>query len=529
MKKYSFVLLIASLLLASCGGDNPSSQAPSSVIPSSEPGISSEISSEPSSESLVPSSEEPSSESLTPSSEKPSSESIIPSSEEPSSVLPSSEEPPSSESSSSGSSEEPIPYTDVTVRMTAVLSKPFEATFKYSDTYFDQDSTVFNKDLMMLTLGLNSSSDIKDEMERNFNAIGLTDHLFVDYDVEITVDTFAYGIASKELDNNRLLVFFSPRGMNYYKEWANNFLMGEEGNHQGFYNNALKAYESIKNYIGNYEGKEIVYWITGYSRGGGVANALSNLLLSDEELNIDTANFYAYTFEAPAPLTIDNVKGYQNVFNIINGGDFVPLIPPEEYGLYREGIDIIIDTSDMDVTSIMQQFYEGYYLPEFVVGEGTSPKNEIEFADWIVKQLLKEFEEEDHGIETREKYVNNGQDLAVYVLNLFFSLKKSTIKAIIDDAKAQVEKDMMTFVFSLISTEDGLYEYLNPFIKEDGVEYSEEELKLYCNKLMHLAADLVFAPALTLYVNGTYTNAIRMVLYHFPEVVYNVYLNAEFN
>lgn len=504
MKKYSFTLLLMSLLLASCGGETPSSVVPSSTSPSSELPSSEVISSEPSSESIAPSSEA-------------SSQAPI-----------SSELPPSSESSSAPSSEEPAPTEQVTVKIATVTIDKFDVTLDYSDEYFDQASNVFNKDLMMISFGLNSSSDSKDEIEKNFNSIGLTNHLFVGYDEEFTKDSFGYGIGSKELKDNRLLVFFSPRGFQYHSEWANNFTIGKEGNHEGFNECANKALESLKTYLSDYPEKEIVLWFTGFSRGGGIANLLSNFVLNDNELNIDEAHLYTYTFEAPAGLAVENYQGYDSVFNIITGGDFVPLIPPYEYGLVREGNDVIIDTSKLDVDEIVKEFSDKINLPAFVTSSESDPQNEIEFANWIVSQLLVEYEEEDKGINTRTKYVNNAQGPATYLLDLFFRLKSSTLTAILDYVKAQTKESPLEFVFTIL-TEDGLFNALNPFIKEDGVVYDEEDLRSNCNAGVKVISEVGAAPALKLYANGTYTNALRMFYFHFPEVIYNIYLNFDIN
>ena len=54
---------------------------------------------------------------------------------------------------------------------------------------------------------------------------------------------------------------------------------------------------------------------------------------------------FAYTFASPRVSTEGTKKGYENIINILNPGDFVTEVAPEAWGYRRYGRDINLPTS----------------------------------------------------------------------------------------------------------------------------------------------------------------------------------------
>ena len=103
-----------------------------------------------------------------------------------------------------------------------------------------------------------------------------------------------------------------------------------------------------------------IFLVTGHSLGAAVANLVANHLDSCEDTNCCSGSrtvddVYVYTFATPK--TVKNKQGneYQNIFNILNNNDVVPLVPANilalnwaDNGWTRHGRDFRI-TMPMDV------------------------------------------------------------------------------------------------------------------------------------------------------------------------------------
>lgn len=126
-------------------------------------------------------------------------------------------------------------------------------------------------------------------------------------------------------------------------EWTSNFDIGDtrtdsadwetKENHKGFDVAANRVLNKLEDFEKEYlEGKNIVYWVTGHSRGAAIANLIGAYLADDGK----TA--FTYTFAAPNTTTSSSktADNYNAIFNVINTDDFVPCLPMSqwEFGLY---------------------------------------------------------------------------------------------------------------------------------------------------------------------------------------------------
>lgn len=144
-------------------------------------------------------------------------------------------------------------------------------------------------------------------------------------------------------DPGYTLIAVVVRGGGYGSEWGSNFEIGEDGDHAGFDKARDEVIRFLKEKyipkIGNDEPQELKLWIVGYSRGGATANMVAGTINDNPyELGryIDDENIFCYTFEAPQGVYEDHLTGhYENIHNVVNTNDLVPLVAPSNWGFYR--------------------------------------------------------------------------------------------------------------------------------------------------------------------------------------------------
>ena len=141
------------------------------------------------------------------------------------------------------------------------------------------------------------------------------------------------------------------------EEWSSNFDVGCDSifdgnglipknedwkikeNHMGFDIAATRVIKLLDDYLAQTEALDHsatkTLWITGHSRGAGIANIVGARLDSDYET-------FVYTFAAPMTTTIsENVaKSHDSIFNVINSDDIIAEMPLAYWGFRHYGNDI---------------------------------------------------------------------------------------------------------------------------------------------------------------------------------------------
>ena len=119
----------------------------------------------------------------------------------------------------------------------------------------------------------------------------------------------------------------SPRQLNY--DWM------RKSNHRGFDVCSNRIRRALKTYMETYLDGDTtpVFWLSGHSRGGAIANIVSSYLIDEEQ------KVFAYTFASPNTTanTEASAAKYDCIFNLVNGDDFVPMLPMPEWGFTRYG------------------------------------------------------------------------------------------------------------------------------------------------------------------------------------------------
>ena len=115
-----------------------------------------------------------------------------------------------------------------------------------------------------------------------------------------------------------------------HPEWVNRY------NHKGFDVTANRVIAEIRCYMSTIESDALpVLWVTGFSRGGAIANIVGAYFERDPEIIT-----FTYAFASPNITSSPIARQYQTIFNIINEDDLVVLGFPSEWGFTRFGTDI---------------------------------------------------------------------------------------------------------------------------------------------------------------------------------------------
>lgn len=235
---------------------------------------------------------------------------------------------------------------------------------KMDYSWFFGDNTVYNAELSKLSILFSSviydgsslaltdtagtavdSDSISDVM--NYFGFGSTQRVYLgDIYSDIHLSEAGIGHRNVKVGNAlKTVVAVTIRGTNgTIEEWSSNCDIGELAtdtadddwinplNHKGFDISAARIMRLMDTYIEEtgLDSENVVYWVTGHSRGAAIANIIG--------ANLEKAGktAFTYTFAAPNNTLSSDRASYQTIFNIINEDDFVPCLPIEcwGYGLY---------------------------------------------------------------------------------------------------------------------------------------------------------------------------------------------------
>lgn len=207
---------------------------------------------------------------------------------------------------------------------------------QFSIAYFKADPSAFSRELCLASYGLalasfGSPGEKKEKNIADFlTKIGCK-NIYLNPDYLLTPHPRSIGCALgvKKIGWKTTLYILGVRGGAYGGEWGGNFLLGREGDHEGFSIVADKALSFLKEHIAKDKGNKIL-WLAGFSRGGGVANLIAGRAI---DANL-FARVYCYCFEPPSATVSDRVRNpeYRGIHNIIDPGDLVALATPPDYG-----------------------------------------------------------------------------------------------------------------------------------------------------------------------------------------------------
>lgn len=245
------------------------------------------------------------------------------------------------------------------------------------------------------TWGENGLCGREDDVKKALTDYGYKNIEFYGYDVPLNDGSpkAAFAIGEKLYNSTTSIIAIAVRGGNYGLEWADNFNLGDSSAdcHIGFDTAARQIKKQTDLIIPRLaDGRRVKLWITGYSRGGAVANLLASMYDAGKESF--PCQVYAYTFASPKTTVAEISKAhdtiYRNIFNILSPEDPVYNIPPDKWGFGRFGICVKFpegsDTRYKDSEKIRQKVSESYfsYTGKSLVTSGNSVNS---FLDVVIK------------------------------------------------------------------------------------------------------------------------------------------------
>ena len=385
----------------------------------------------------------------------------------------------------------------------------YSTFFTYKDSLFDHPSRLFDKELATFAFGASMAAGDLRDLTLFYSGIGF-EHLCISHTYHETSTENSVDFVIGHHDD---IVIATFRGFDYKAQWINNFDLGSDGDHQGFKTCAETFVPIFDNYLMEYHLENAKILLTGYSRGGAIANVAADILLRSNPSNRD--NYYVYTFEAPQGL--NSHTEYPNVFNIINDADLVPLFAPKQYEMYRCGRDINIYSSDID--ELAKNYNSKEALPEFYANDDFD--NDVEFLNHLFN-LLIEGEVSKRPISTREQFIENAEGTIKYLMKIFFSLSTTSLARLYLEVSNKSQFELLM----LISSGTNLKEFIEPYLIMDEYQYDEAELLGHCEAVSELLLEGPFSYVLTYYVIAK-DNLMRALAMHYP--LYNYLLLKKYN
>ena len=360
--------------------------------------------------------------------------------------------------------------------------RDYRGTYYYSDSYFTNNSDEYHNNLATMSLCLAFSAFASTRTVGYANKSQNAHELILDigfsdfkaspgYLKEPTEDSIGAVAAGKliTLKNGKKvpLIAIAIRGGGYQREWASNFTIGLNGDHEGFSQAKDEVIDFLDEYVNDHykENERIKIWIAGYSR----AAATSNLVAAEinkkgtlGKLSIDKNDLYAYTFATPAGALENNFVPYGNIFNVLNNNDPVPNVAPKTMHFVRYGQDHMLpkqgdknyDDEKAKMKHILKDFESRnvYLIDRF----------QMQKIFWPTDSYKDAYVADDIGNKTTQ-----GKFLETFVGNL--------VKSQIDSRKYYVDKlqDKLRTIFGRKQKEK---KRKYPKLKEAAIEYAQERI-----------------------------------------------------
>ena len=259
---------------------------------------------------------------------------------------------------------------------------------RYEDAWFAGSADACCGGLALLSAQLSAASGSAGSACALLEKLEFEGVRAVGYDGKGAGCAFVTGTRTIETDGGeKTLAAVVFRSLLYGEEgWIENVTVnGEDGagpDHAGYAAAARAALEELDAAL---PGGDTVYWLTGLSRGGALANVAAARLLERD----DPAKVFCYTFESPNTTQDPAARGgaYGGIFNYVSADDIVTMLPP--WGMARYGQDVPFDTQERD-GAIARLCVTGEEARAYAQSAGDEAKGGVEETVEKAMALLEE-------------------------------------------------------------------------------------------------------------------------------------------
>ena len=403
------------------------------------------------------------------------------------------------------------------------------ADYFYRDSYFISPANLYNSHLATLSLAV-AMTAISDTDRFYDNEYRHTEAIFadmgfdtiksnIDTDLATTSDTMGVIMAKKPLLDGaepHTLVVIGFRSGGYGSEWANNFVVGSADEcpqgHLGFHKARDRALEFILSYLDNNVEGNAKIWISGFSRGGAVSGLTgawfndNTELLSEYGISLEKNDVFTYTFEAPASIDseLNKQKNYDNIFNIIDLNDMIPMLPFEGWGLSRPGIThsltVFTDKNVDVINKVLSDLNTGveYISHKFEPYFGNVGATQAEFLNRLCDILSSRVD--------RGTYADKLEDTMSHIFDQIINSSNSKMAFMIDtfaenilgdlglDSDGDIGSDIFSLINELSSGDAGAFNRVSEAVvknleKSEFVEACDRETIGAINLLLSVILD----------------------------------------
>lgn len=345
------------------------------------------------------------------------------------------------------------------------------------------------------------------------------------YKIKPTKDSIGFAIGRKEFDKTAVVVV-TVRGFGYDSEWISNFEVGKTGDHKGYNDSAVKVIDGIKNYLKDVNKPNIKILVTGYSKGGAIANQVGKLLVDDiasyEKISKD--NLYVYSFNSPqTTIQKNDLEKYNNIFVYYSKNDVVHhILPSLGFNNVGNQIDIFYNEFYDDLAKqykyTKKEFSEATFnlVSMKVEPKETDIKTIDKFLEKAFKMLYFDSDNPEYFIiGTREKFMDNLFDSIEYLFSLVYDDENNYVGAF---KNLSIDKIGVSNLLNLfVKDSHALYDIVKKIFDDAKLPYDEAKLKKACDAFQN-----------TLYTyfiqyNVEFLNLVASAIYNINTILPNHY------
>lgn len=206
---------------------------------------------------------------------------------------------------------------------------------------FRGDGGLFRSETALYAAALSMSASNGDMLKENLTELGYEDISLSSFEGG-REDKIGMAVAIKEEhDGATVAVILRPT---VGREWYSNFEIGYGAEHAGFLKAAEYAEEKLSDRMFiRFPKNPPHFFVTGYSRGGAVANLLAKRLCDRWGLDL----VRCYTFASPnTAITVRGAR-YSTIFNLVRDEDFFARVPLAGWGYTKYGNTLSLSSGDI--------------------------------------------------------------------------------------------------------------------------------------------------------------------------------------